>query len=77
MTDSPDPRTAVAQPDAHEHRWLPNGTVIEERVTYSPVSHLDHVVTPVTLAIQSCECGQVRKVAVSVGRDRWLNRPNR
>lgn len=62
--------------DQHVHAWQPNGTAQEERVMYSPVSVLDHQVQTVTYAIQSCSCGKVRKVAVSAGRVRWLNRRN-
>lgn len=64
-------------PPAHVHEWQANGTVQEQRVMYSPVSEMDHTYQMVTYAVQSCSCGKVRKVAVSAGPERWLNRRNR
>ena len=73
MTDSGS-LTGREDAQTHEHKWQANGTVKSQHVMYSPVSSLDHTYQDVTYVVQSCECGEVRKIRVSVSRPKWLNR---
>lgn len=58
----------------HEHAWEPVGTVKEEQVSYSPVSHMDHCKRTVTIAVRSCQCAALRRTQIGAGPWRWLNR---
>lgn len=58
----------------HEHRWQPNGTVVDDRLILSPASVYDHMKQQMTYAVQSCECGAVRKVRIGVEAARFVNR---
>lgn len=65
---------SLGEQTAHEHKWQANGLVKSQHVMYSPVSSLDDTYQDVTHSVQVCECGEVRKVRVSVSRPKWLNR---
>jgi hypothetical protein len=62
MTQAEHPQTVEGRPHAHE--WQANGTVENDRISHSPVSMWDDVLYTDVLAVQSCACGEVKKVPV-------------
>jgi hypothetical protein len=48
--------------------------IVEDRLLLSPVSVYDHQKQRVTYAVQSCECGAVKRIVVAADPARFVNR---
>ena len=48
----------------HAHSWMPVGIVTDGKMEYSPVSRRDDRVVVSKFAVQSCECGAVKRTLI-------------